>query len=598
MKAFRVAFGLLLLAALFTGCSAGAVDKPAPLLVTLLQEDTYRLAEGYEYQTAVAQGDEVRFVLYPAEGYIITGTDVPNGIITKGAGESSILILRDIQYPTRVRVLCEPDTNICTVIYDANGGMTLDGKKSYIVHHALNGHKYPNTDNGAALQKKRCTLIGWNTEPDGSGESVGLGSRCRTEEKNLTLYAQWLSWTDDGQFVFQEGNDSCTVTAYSGTDQTVVVPAVYHGLPVKTIAEGAFTEKQIEVLSLPVDLESIENGAFFRCVIDKIIFFDNISEFPDAAFLNTLFPEIHILAAQPPRYAGSGRASNYADKVDLLFSHRNDKKIVLFGGSGTYYSVLAAQMQHELSDEYIVLNMGINGWFPAMPQLDVIRVWMHSGDILLHMPEMASATQLFADTRFALPVNDPTVFDDRYMRSLELNYELIADIDLGATEGFFDSFTRFNNARSSQPPTSYSDYSHYINGNGDFPNRKLSYQKNEPITREADICPEFLSEEALRRMNSVYDSFADKGIQVVISFAAVNEDSLSEIPDYMEKAERFEELLKENAHAVILGRITDAFYPGSVFYNSDWHLSEEADIENTTRITTDLMQFLVKVSTE
>ena len=99
-------------------------------------------------------------------------------------------------------------------------------------------------------------------------------------------------------------------------------------------------------------------------------------------------------------------------------------------------------------------------------------------------------------------------------------------------------------------------------------------------------------------MNSVYDSFADNGIQVVIAFAAVNEDSLSEIPDYMEKAERFEELLKENAHAVVLGGITDAFYPGSVFYNSDWHLSEEADIENTTRITTDLMQFLVKVSTE
>ena len=247
-------------------------------------------------------------------------------------------------------------------------------------------------------------------------------------------------------------------------------------------------------------------------------------------------------------------------------------------------------MQQSLSDEYVVLNMGINGWFPAIPQLDVIRAWMRPSDILLHIPEMASGTQLFSDIRFALPVNDPTVFDDRYLRSLELNYDLIADMNLNETEGFFDSFTRFNNARKEQPPTSYSDYSHYIDEHGDFPNRKLSYQKDEPITHEADIRPDFLTEEAIARMNAVYDRFAEQGVKVCLAFAAVNENGLMEIPAYREKAETFEQLLRDNAHAAVLGTITDAFYPGSVFYNSDWHLSEEADRQNTDRITAALKE--------
>ena len=587
----RMQLLLWLLAVLLCGCAAPQ-KAPEPLSVTLLEDDAFTLAEGYAYQTEAKPGAEVRFVLRPEPGFVLTGTDCQNVVITDGAGGSVILIVKDVQYPTRIRVLSEPDSNFRTITYDLNGGRTADGASTFTVRHALNGHLYPNTDPAIGAENPGCTLIGWNTERDGAGEHIGLGSRCRTDERELTLYAEWLPWTDGEQFTFCEENGGLIVTAYTGTEPVVCVPAEHNGLPVTAIAAGAFTEKELACLSLPNGIERIEPGTFTRCAIQTLYFFDTVTSFPDAAFSDTPYPAVHLLAAQPPRYAGSGRASNYADKIDLLYRHRSDRKIVVFGGSGTYYSVLAGAMQQSLSDEYVVLNMGINGWFPAIPQLDVIRAWMQPGDILLHIPEMASGTQLFSDIRFALPVDDPTVFDDRYLRSLELNYDLIADMDLNETEGFFDSFTRFNKARKDQPPTSYSDYSHYIDGHGDFPNRKLSYQKDEPITHEADICPDFLTEEALARMNAVYNRFAKQGVKVCLAFAAVNENGLMEIPAYREKAEAFEQLLRDRAHAAVLGTITDAFYPGSVFYNSDWHLSEEADRQNTDRITAALKDYL------
>lgn len=591
---------LALIAFLLCGCAYSPSEPQGETLlrVTLMADDSYYLADGYRPQIDIAAGSEVRFLLYPTEGFVISGTDYPGGKVADGPAGSTVLILPSVRYPTRVQVICEKDGNIRSITYHANGGCWQNGEDTHLVHHPLNGHLFPNTDPGQGLQRERHTLIGWNTRQDGTGAHIGLGSRCwEPSEADLTLYAEWMPWTDAAQFLFREEENGCTILAYEGKEENVVVPNTLSGLAVKGIAEGAFTGKRISLLSLPVNMETIAPGAFSSCSIDQLYFFDNILSFPDAAFRETTPPRTHINAAQPPRYAGSGRASNYADKVDLLKLHAEEKKIVLFGGSGTFYSVLASEMQRQLNNECIVLNMGINGWFPAIPQLQAIRPFLRKGDILLHIPEMSSATQLFSDVRFAFPVEDPSVFDDRYMRSLELNYDLIAGMDLSATEGFFDSFSRFNRDRQTQPPTSYSDCSHYINDHGDYSGRKLSYQADEAITREADIRPELLTEEALERMNRKDQELSEAGIRVVLAYAAVNESALAQIPGYLEKAEAFQDRLKGGVrYATLIEDIMDAFYPGHVFYNSDWHLSEEADVQNTTRITEGLKQFIQNAS--
>ncbi|MBR4208916.1 MAG: leucine-rich repeat protein [Lachnospiraceae bacterium] len=729
--------------------------------MTIIASDRYTLADEYAYQMHVQPGSEVRFLLYPAEGYVITGTDYEGGRVSEGPNGSTIVVLPSVWYPTRVQVLCEKDENIRTICYDAGEGECLDGASSYLVHAQLNGHLYPNTDIGLDRMKREgYTLVGWNTEADGSGTYIGLGSRVAYPQEEgdtklgtevrvagdlkndvkgseaLTLYAQWAQWSEAERFLFREEDGGAVIIRYLGaegsftnesapgpegqetaageeailnvhssgesisleaviptgkstpqevvipsgesipqevvispgesiaqkadissgesTPQNVVIPAILEELPVKKIAAGAFYGATIKSLVLPPDIEEVEPEAFCNCTIEEIFFFDRILNFPDSAFFETSIPRVHINAAQPPRFAGAGPLSNYADKVDLLMQNENRKKIVLFGGSGTFYSVLAERMEEKLKetgtfrnmdvlsedrgrednpsfDEYIVLNLGINGWFPALPQLDVLRTYMHEGDVLLHIPEMSSAQQLFADTCFAIPwdTDAEAQFDDRFLRSLELNYGLISLMNLQECPGFFDSFSRFNQERQSREATEYSDYSHFINAHGDYQGNKLPYEENVSITQEADIRPELLTEETLTRMNTIYRTFMERGVRVAVAYAAVNEDALKEKGDYVEKARMFDSILRRGIldeaevektrkpdietgavdkevkiadHGpktagiplgpAIIENIEDSFYPGGVFYNSDWHLSYEADWKNTDVITKGLAAFL------
>lgn len=591
MKYKYFATAVILAGTLMTACQSEQ-EYRNPIHVTLISDDGYTLAEGYTPRTEVLPGEEIRYVLYPNEGYVISGTDYPGGRISEGASGSSILILPDVRYPTRVNVQCEKDSNVRTILYDANGGATSDGRTDYTIHHLLNGHLCPNADQGA-FEKEGSTQLCWNTQPDGSGTDIGLGSRCQEQEVELTLYARWSQWSDESLFLFEFENDGYILRRYLGAESNVTIPNTYQNYPVKQIAANAFEDCSIQCLSFPRNLEAVEDGAFVCCKIEHLYFFDTMERISDSSFSNTPLPTVHINADQPPRYAGSGRMSTYADKIDLLRINEDRKKIVIFGGSGSYYSVLAEKMQELLNDEYYVLNMGMNGWFPAGPQLEVIRQYIHEGDVLLHIPEESSRTQLFASTAFSQNVDAPDVFDDRYMRSLELNFDLIAAMDLNMSPGFFDSFSRFNQARQDQAFTQYSDYSHYINENGDYPGKKLSYQADESITHEARICPELLTSDALERLNQMYASFLERGARVAVAYAAVNESALQESPDYLTKAYEFDSILRQQLKNVeVIEAIRDSFYPGSLFYNSDWHLSEEADLQNTILITEELKRFL------
>ena len=78
-----------------------------------------------------------------------------------------------------------------SILCHANGGTRLDGGNPVepIEIPTPQTHFRLNTPIGTDLfARDGYTLIGWNTRPDGSGESVGLGSRIAWED-GLTLYA-------------------------------------------------------------------------------------------------------------------------------------------------------------------------------------------------------------------------------------------------------------------------------------------------------------------------------------------------------------------------------------------------------------------------
>lgn len=65
----------------------------------------------------------------------------------------------------------------------------------------------------------------------------------------------------EGYFHYTIEDESITITGYFGSEETVTVPAMIAGIPVNTIASGAFAESGIKVLNLPDTITSIESGA-------------------------------------------------------------------------------------------------------------------------------------------------------------------------------------------------------------------------------------------------------------------------------------------------------------------------------------------------
>lgn len=65
----------------------------------------------------------------------------------------------------------------------------------------------------------------------------------------------------EGYLHYTIADESITITGYFGSEETVTVPAMIAGIPVNTIASGAFSESGIKVLNLPDTITSIESGA-------------------------------------------------------------------------------------------------------------------------------------------------------------------------------------------------------------------------------------------------------------------------------------------------------------------------------------------------
>ena len=71
----------------------------------------------------------------------------------------------------------------------------------------------------------------------------------------------------EGYFKYTIADESITITEYFGSEETVTVPAMIAGIPVNTIASGAFSGSGIKELNLPDTITSIENGAIDAGVV-------------------------------------------------------------------------------------------------------------------------------------------------------------------------------------------------------------------------------------------------------------------------------------------------------------------------------------------
>ena len=584
---------ILTLAALLPGCAATVPDLSGMICAVILDQDHISVTEPVRW---VEYGSDVSFTVQADIGYDILSADYENYDLQAKENNTYLLTLYDVNVPVRVELqIQKAQAVIC--YHAAEGTVLLSEADHYYENYDLTYRKRANTAFGTdKLTYSGHTLIGWNTEADMSGTTVGLGSRVTIPEETgaLDLYAQWIPWTDAEDFSYINHGSHMEITAYLGDADVVAVPGQINGLSVTVIGTGAFTGCSAREVILPNTVQTVERGAFQNCSLESILFFDNLMEIYDDSFVNCPnFSTVRINATHLPCYADRSRHSHYADKIDMLILSMDAGKprMVFMAGSSMWFSLDGGQVDDYFGNAYIPVNVALNGFYSGTAQFEVLTNYLQEGDVLIHAPEACSEYQLM--TTDAMTENMFTCF--------ELNYDLFAGVDIRNLSGVFSAYMEYNSVRQELPQTAYDarETTEWIDEYGCIPFTRPAVNGNEDLLDDAYIGIGLVTEDALSRLNAYYDKLAEiTGNPVLFAFAPINYDGLPESDRDPAVWQQFEDLFRNGLtdSAIVITSMSDAVLRGSNFYHTDFHLNSEATTAHTQILCDGIRQALEEVA--
>ena len=111
----------------------------------------------------------------------------------------------------------------------------------------------------------------------------------------------------EGALHYTIADESITITGYFGKDAAVTVPASIAGIPVNTIAKGAFTDNaNVKTVDLPDTITTVEEGAFASGITVNYNSNVNGGNTPDDSKPDDSKPDDNKPADNKPNNGGSG----------------------------------------------------------------------------------------------------------------------------------------------------------------------------------------------------------------------------------------------------------------------------------------------------
>lgn len=573
----------LLAVSLLSGCAPTAEPQAQTVLVSLAEGDRFTVSNNGQ---RVNVGEDVTFELIAQSGYALTELDYSGDYRLWQDGERILLTLEEVRYPTQAHVTLS--NQYFQITYDPNDGIG----EPVTVRQEKGVHLRPNVSNGAELlPREGYTLIGWSTAPDGSGTTVGLGSRVTVPEDGITLYAQWRAWSGEEAFLWEERDGEAVITGYRGEEEVLTVPETLGGCPVTGLAADSFAECTARTVILPRTLRTVENGAFRDSELETLYFFDNIDSIEDAALEGCeRFTTLHINAAEPPNGFAARKESCYADKVDLLMLAQGEKKLIFYGGCSMWYNLDIKQVLDAYGEEFSVIDMALNGTVNSQLQLEIMAQYMETGDVLFHTPELSSPFQMMATVNMGRK-------DTPLWCGLEYNYDLLAMVDMKNVTGVLDSFSWYLTRKKSE--TDYEGYYTDSKGRSYFgPYGEVPFARYEQIdgelSDEVSLDVRYLTAEGMERLGDWYAKFKEMGVTVYLSYASLNRSALTE--EEWESADEVErvwrEAVSEMEGVTLISSMKDYVYWQTDFYDTNYHLLTGQVSRNTRHWLADLAVYL------
>ena len=576
----------LLLAALLAGCDA--TEQESRIRVSIVEGDGYTVENNGQL---VRPGEDAVFLLTFDRGLSLTDTDYAGDTQMDFSGKQVTLTLEDIRYPARVELRLAYD--YAQLTYHANGGYPLRTAEDTVTKNvSLSVHTRPNTEIGTDLfARDGYTLLCWNTEPDGSGTRVGLGSRVSVPRGTLELYAQWVKWTDPSAFTWT-GEEEITITGYTGDHTLLVIPEYLDGRQVTAIAENAFAGCAAETVVLPKSLKTLEPGAFRDSTMTSLVLFDRLVSFGDEGFSGcSQLQTLYINAIEAPYGHIYRKESYYADKVDLLINAQGKRKLVFYGGCSMWYNLDGSMATQAFGEDYTIINMALNGTVNSLVQMQIMESLLEEGDIFFHTPELSSRHQLMTTV-------DMLETDKSLWCGIENNYDLFSLVDLRTLDGVFDSLRAYLDAKAGRANYAqvYQDDlgQTYMDATGSVPFFRNSTE--EELADRVYMDPARITDGSLETLAEYYARYQNRGVRIYVSYACLNLDAVPE--EQRGNAQALEDAFAAAVAAMdgpaLISRIEDFFFHDQDFYDTNYHLRSRQAQENTAVWLRDLKEQLQK----
>ena len=585
---------LLLFVTGLIGCERKNAEKEELCHIVMEAGEGYRVTNPAR---TVESGSDVSFTVVLDDNWQFLGTDYhgETEITKENDGKTIQLVLHKVKYSESICIQAEKGKY--EIFYDANGGREISGNLDRISVCYRGTHQRINTSIGTDLfSREGYTLLGWNTRADGSGQAVGLGSRIAWK-KGLVLYAQWVPWTDEADFVYKKVAGFAVITGYTGKEQQICVPPSLGGLPVRTIREQAFADTDCKTVILSPGIYEIEKWAFKNSRLEQLYLYDDLEKISDYAFQECdRFCTLYINAIEAPAYSGN-YFDTFQDKYDRLLSLKDKKKIVLFSGSSTRFGYDSEMLDQAFSD-YEVVNMGVFAYSPTLPQLELICSCMKEGDILLDSPEFDAANRQFCYQK---------ELDYATFAMMESNYDAFAQLDIREYTQVFTAFTAYQEARADMErknydvcaseydedghaveEPSYNEYGDYVVYRPNSTSEKPIY--GLPVNYTVNAFPK---DTYIESINTEFQKFLNQGIKVYFTYSPRNKYALSEESTQEERA-RLHEYFKRQLNVPVISELEDSLYTGTYLYGTDNHLSTEGARIRTEKVICDLKDQLAK----
>ena len=533
----------------------------------------------------VPYGGSAQFQLEFDQGYTYANCSYANSTYSVKENGVGLLTLNRIIAPMRFRVSYKQ--RVAGIYYYLNGGLTNEGEESFSQEYSLSHHLRANTAFfDGTYGREGYVQIGWNREPDGSGEHIGVGSRFTIKKGDeASFYAEWAKALPEEDFDIKAKRNMASITGYHGNfdGEVFAIPETIQGKAVTSIASGVFRGIHGQKLVLPSSLKSIERRAFSDCSFSELYAYDGISSIRDADFLPMGISTLHLNSRRRPNFIGFSENAVFADNIDRLIMSMEKKRLLFFAGCSMGYGLDCSLVQSAIGAAFRPFNMGFLGGGSGKFQIDVISHFLHEGDVLVHAPEQMSEAQFFADSSA----------EARTFECCEGNYDLLSLVHPADYPGFYDCLGFYGKMKDqAEAKYDYEDCPGIQNEFGDFAFERNNYEGDIGFSEgEYSYDLQLAQKDVVDGLCNVYKRIEETGCQVNFSYAPMNYSNLLESQKQEEIwnlfAAELEANLNENGYQSI-SKVEDYLYPGSYFYDTDYHLTSEGASIRTQRLIEDL----------